>query len=1045
MIPEYRLAGYEEPVARATENRMVDSSGRTLLALPKRSQLDPIVISAKTGWSKQTEDFDIYFLEGDCCVRQGNNSVQGPLAVVWVSRRDGDPLSVGADRGLREVTIYLEGTADEQLSLEFSVDQEIDATIRDRQWFGRFITRTTIQTLVMNPEPSRVREPGIYHRAMEMMSPDYSVIQQAQYVVESSSTNSPASSTPPRFRRISLLPRGDNDQMSMRLEPYPNNPERGIAVITKGLNLIIEGVTGEDLLMGDIVDISADHAVIWTNSLTKIRENNDIKEESNLDFELYLEGNIIFRDGERTIEANRMYYDAKNRIAYILDGRLSTPLVGIKNITGSIRVKAEIIQKLGDGMFSAKNTLVTTSQLGEPTYSLRSRTMTLTERFASARWGEEEPRKQQILVAEGNYLAARNIPVFYWPWMAADLKDPTFYIKNISYGHSDQFGNQIRTRWNPFQVLGIRNRPSWLDGDVFIAWMEKRGISHGAHFSYSPSSSCGLPGPTDGLIQYWGLYDKGETDRLGGARSKVPFPDMYRYRLRWIHRQKLESLCTWKGDWDFTARVGKASDRNVLNSYFMNEWNQRDNDTTSVELKRKDGNSTTSLSTEYALDDFYTNSNRLPRLDHYLSGQSLFGDRLTWYEHTRVGYVNYDTAQSPYAPDMTAWNQDARYFNYLPWELTPWSTTNQPARPGTTDADPETINTSFEVFSTRHELDMPFNVGPVRCVPYVLGDFSHWGSDRSGNDVQRLYGQTGLRLNLPFWKVQPNCSSRTWYVNGLAHKIDLDAELSYARSNRDMDNLILTDALDNWSVEDFRRRYSVTTFGQYGSIPYRFDPRYYAIRSGMGGNVSAGNMELADDLTLCRFGVTQRWQTKRGPAGKRYIIDWITLAVNFNYYPEKEQNFGESVGLIDYNFLWHVGDRFSLFSSGLYDTFSDGQRITRIGGVWNRPNRGNLGVMLDQMEGAIERTYLTLNLGYTMNEKYSMSYTTSYEIKHKWENVGHNFMFTRTGEAFRLLVGASYSEARRDWSFTFGIEPVFMRGIASKMAQASNTITQSNR
>jgi hypothetical protein len=51
-------------------------------------------------------------------------------------------------------------------------------------------------------------------------------------------------------------------------------------------------------------------------------------------------------------------------------------------------------------------------------------------------------------------------------------------------------------------------------------------------------------------------------------------------------------------------------------------------------------------------------------------------------------------------------------------------------------------------------------------------------------------------------------------------------------------------------------------------------------------------------------------------------------------------------------------------------------------------------------------------------------------------------MFTRTGEAFRIFIGATYSEAREDWSFTFGLEPVFMYGIATKMQQMSTSVQQ---
>jgi hypothetical protein len=243
-----------------------------------------------------------------------------------------------------------------------------------------------------------------------------------------------------------------------------------------------------------------------------------------------------------------------------------------------------------------------------------------------------------------------------------------------------------------------------------------------------------------------------------------------------------------------------------------------------------------------------------------------------------------------------------------------------------------------------------------------------------------------------------------------------------------MENLILTDPLDHWSVDDFRRRYLVTnpntSFG--GSMLDKFDPRYYAFRSGLASNVTAGNMEVADDLQMFRLGMTHRFQTKRGSVGNRHILDWITASTHINLYPQSQQNFGQSAGLFDYNVLWHIGDRFSLFSDGLYDFFNGGQNLTRFGSVWSRPERGSVSLTLDQFSGIVERTYLSISIGYTMNEKYSMSYRTSYDLR-EGRNVGHNFMFVRTGESFRLLAGAVYSEALSEWNFSFGLEPVFLR------------------
>ncbi|MCL2742408.1 MAG: hypothetical protein FWE67_01005 [Planctomycetaceae bacterium] len=1059
MVPEHQLAGYEgdESIAAAfgwsDGTRIVNAAGPTLLSLPKQENTEPVVISAMTGWYKQTEKYNIYFLTGDCCIRQGKNSVTAPQAVVWLSREKTGETSAS----MFEAAVYAEGNSSADL-----VQVEIDpaqsaARISDTKWFGRFYTRAAAQVLILEPQVKQKDEPAIYHRGLAVMSPDSAAILQVQFLEEKPSPVT--SSSAPQFRRITLNNRSDKEA-NMRFDPYPDNPERGIVIISKGLNLVIEGVTGQDMLLGDIVDISADHAVIWSANPAKLQQGES-KENAGQDFEVYLEGNIIFRDKQRTIEASRMYYDAKNKIAYVLDTELTTPILGVKGITGSMRLKAEILQQLGDGMFTARKAVITTSMLGEPTYSLRSRKITLQERVGGTTFfGKDNNETRQIFTAENNYLAAGRVPIFYWPWMAADLKDPTFYIKNIAYGNSKYYGNQVKTVWNPFQLLNVR-RPNWLNGSVSVAWFEKRGIPHGADFEYKPAASDSIPVPTIGNVYYWGLYDKGEDgDRLGGGRSKVPFPEPYRYRFGWRHSQMFDSFCNCKGPWQLTAQVSKVSDRNFVNAYFPEYWKVADNETTAVSIKRFDDNSSLSVSSEYSLDKFYTNSNSIPRLDHYVIGKSLLNDYLTWYGHTRVGYAKYHAANEPYSPDYSAWQQDAQYFWYLPWELQPGSV-SRPARPNyPLDPSPETIDYSFEFFSTRHELDLPFNLGPIRTVPYALGEFSHWGKDRSGNDVQRLYGQTGVRLDLPFWKVVPGCSSRTWYVNGLAHKINFDTEFAYAQSNRSMDNLILTDSLDSWSIEDFRRRYPYyrQTFDALRTIPANdrnrftlpqlFDPRYYALRSGLAGNAAASNMEIADDMMFLRMGMTQRFQTKRGPIGKRRIIDWITLGVHFTYFPQEKYNSypnpdpelprdfssSKSIGLIDYNLLWHVGDRFSLFSEGFYD---HQQEMTTVGMMWQRPKRGRLGISMTELRGLIEQTLLDLTIGYDMNEKYSVNYTTTYDIKNNWENRGHNFMFIRTGESFRMFIGANYNMQREEWSFSVGIEPVFMRGIAQKMNKMS--------
>ena len=996
MIPNSVLDGSSVSAAVI----MVKPTGHTLSFGPADDRAEPIIISANSGWSKTVGEHDVLFLDGDCCVRQGRNTAQGPHAVIWIERND----------GLRKVHVYMESDVDEvPLHVEFDPER-VNARLSDKKWFGRFSTTSQINTLIVRRALPPPDDPVIYQRGQRMMSPEGSAIQQVQFVQGAAPDKKTASGVP-SVKRIRFSSRNDLLWDGF-FERFPDDPSQGVSFINKGgINIIIEGAD-HALLLGNVIDISADRGVAWgPNILNGGEEGRD-------DYEVYLEGNIIFRDGERQIEAQRMYYDAKNGLAYILDAKLTTPIIGVPGISGSIRLQAETLQKIGEGLFTAKNGLASTSLLGEPSYSLHAKTMKY-----------DDSAHRQFLVAENNYVAFGKVPVLYWPWMAADLKDPTFYLRNVAYGTSTHNGQSVRTNWNPFQLLNIRNRPTWLNADLEVQWIENRGIGHGLDLDYSP------PGSVGGIVRFWGISDSG-TDRLGGPRQSVAFPHHYRYRVFWNHVQEIPSF--WKpipSPWSLTAKVGKTSDRNFINSYFPNEWHEDENRTTSLELKTLCGNSSMSLFTEYALDDCYSNANWLPRLQHTWLGEPLLGDRLTWYEHTRVGFANFRTATPP---NSTEWT----YTRFLPWELRPGSL-NQPG-------DAETIDTWGEVFSTRHEFDLPFNLGPVRCVPFVLGDYSHWGKDRDDKSVDRLYGLAGVRLNLPFWKVFPNHSSRTWYVNGLAHKVDFDTEFSYARSNRSMKNLVLYDSLDNWATEDARRRYWQGTYHLSGFVadpacPVRFDPRYYALRSGMGGRVTASNMEIADDMMLTRFGMTHRFQTKRGPVGKRRIIDWITMSAHVNYYPEAKDYIDESVGLIDYDFLWNIGDRFAVFSSGIYDVFDYGQNVTRIGGTWQRPERGNFTLAVDQLHGLFKQTVLKLHTGYNLNEKYSVAYLTSYDMSDNWRNLGHNIMFVRTGESFRLLIGATYRESTDEWGFSFGIEPVFMRGIAKKMMRAADSTVSTTR
>ncbi len=198
-----------------------------------------------------------------------------------------------------------------------------------------------------------------------------------------------------------------------------------------------------------------------------------------------------------------------------------------------------------------------------------------------------------------------------------------------------------------------------------------------------------------------------------------------------------------------------------------------------TQLKRIIENRSWSVTADYGLNDFFTHTDWLPRADHFWIGQPLFREVFTWFEHSHVGYARLRRLSLPADPAVDG------PFNYLPWEQYP---------------------VHGERLATRQEIDWPFQLGVIKVVPYALGEAAHWGQDQTGEPLDRLFWQAGVRASLPLWAVNPAFESEMLNVHGLAHKIVFDVEFSYADANRDLQDLPLYDPLDDDSVEAFRRR-----------------------------------------------------------------------------------------------------------------------------------------------------------------------------------------------------------------------------------------------
>jgi len=172
-------------------------------------------------------------------------------------------------------------------------------------------------------------------------------------------------------------------------------------------------------------------------------------------------------------------------------------------------------------------------------------------------------------------------------------------------------------------------------------------------------------------------------------------------------------------------------------------------------------------------------------------------------------------------------------------------------------------------------------------------------------------------------------------LNGLAHKLTFESQFLYADTNKELDQLPLYNPIDDNAQEHFRRRLVFNTFG--GVLPDQFDATSYAARQSMQRYVTATSNEVVTDQLQSRTGIHQRWQTKRGVPGRERIADLLEFDVDAIFFGRKdEDNFGELVGGINYDFRYHIGDRVTIVSDGYYDMFENGLRATTIGGFVSR-------------------------------------------------------------------------------------------------------------
>jgi hypothetical protein len=976
--------------------------------LPVGNPTEAISIRAGGAMHWKQGAYEVWVLRNDVQLTQGDVSARGHEAVLWIDRAEafsGRPSKIIA---------YLEGNVHVDFGRAgdpHAISGRRAQSLQDHTWLGRFHTTGGIELAApLTGEEPQVR-PAIFMRGTSIRDSEVRPLRQASTTADEEGVVPASRVTPAQFTReeiappsgTPLAPAGQRVRIDSRnnraFNPhYIIDQERNERVVVVNTGVIIR-IDGLDELGS--VTIDTDRLVTWVPNVAPRSPGFQQAIESGAGpLEFYLEGNIIFRQGDRVIYADRMYYNVIQEYGVVLNAEMLTP---VPQYQGFLRLKADVLQQVNRQRFEAYNAALTSSRIGIPRYWFSSQNVSVddvqtpvVDPFTGlpllSPAGEPQVEHQLLATSQNNFIRLAGVPVFYWPTIATDLTEPTYYVTGMKLKNDRVFGVGVQLDWNLYQLLGIENKPPNTKWTLSTDFFNLRGPALGTNFEYFGEGLFGAGGPYRGFIDAWGIHDDG-TDNLGRDWRDLALPNDFRGRLLGRHRQYLPN------EFILSAEVGLASDYNFLEQYYELEWDTFKDQSTGLELKKILGNNSFALSSDVRPNGFVTDTEWLPRGDHFIFGQPLLFDRLTWHAHTSVGYARMREASGPFDPAQVA------VVSPLPWE-----------------EDVQGIRAA-----TRHEIDLPLDVGPAKVVPYVLGEAAYWGEDLSGQDLTRGYAQAGVKASIPVWRADPLVTSELFNLTGLAHKITYEAEFLYAEASQDLADLPLYDALDDNASEFTRRQMAVRTFGQAQGtfVPLSFDERFFALRSNLQGSVSSP-VEIADDQVQFRMGVNQRWQSKRGLPGQQRIIDWIVLDVHAVLFPDSARdNFGAAVGLVDYDFQWHVGDRLTLLSDGFFDGYDQGLRQATIGGLISRPEYGNVYVGFRSTEGPISSNIATGSLSYRMSEKWIATAGASWDFGTAG-NIGQNFALTRVGESFLIRLGFNFDASRDNLGATFGIEPRFL-------------------
>ncbi|MSU78486.1 MAG: hypothetical protein EXS16_10375 [Gemmataceae bacterium] len=1031
----------------------------------------PIQLSAEHAATWHESGYRVLLLRGNVIVSQGDSTVRSPDMVIWVD-----------EAGQKTTRVYQAIVyADKSVTIEKS-DQSESADSA----YLRFATTSRIDTQIWESKivEREISDADVYRRARSNQPAGLDLpivrrddaVRQASFVQPIGGDPIPAPEptparptiplTPPAPKtnepttkyfqippepKVSPLPGGDNNAVAPPKAPFfaPTPPapplppptatgparamprisirpryagdlqfstrpgEGGMTAVifNNGISVIIVSPTSvPGGKFSDTVDLEADRVVIWTKGTPQQMFNAD-RSNATVDndaYEIYLSGNVEIRSRtqkeQETLRADEVYYDVRRGVAVARRAELE---IKQPKLLYPFTLTTNELIKENDKFYRAKQVAGHASglpsdpglvvDLSDVTIEERQRERTLFYVFpVFDKDGKRVVDTQRIFTGRNLVARLEGVPVFYFPYTKGRVEDPLGPLDNINASYNRIFGFQLNTTWDIFELLNTP-RPEGSRWQLYLDYLTARGPGLGTNYEFSGKDLFGTKATYSGQVRVYGMLQDGKEDVLGGDRgTTIFFPDQFTSNnvthpdfRGWAHgRINIQDL---PNGFSVLSQFNFIRDRNFLEQYYYNTHLNDLNQDTYVRLKQQQDNWAWTLLGQISTREWMTETDWLPKADLHVIGQTFLDDWLVTNGHASVGYGRLrPTERVPFA--------------YLP-----------------TDVRQDTVRLDW-----MQDISVPFDLGAIRVAPYLKGDIAYYSQDVAGDSRGRLYGGGGARWSMPLSKVYSDVSSELFNLNQIYHKVVFTGNYFNGYASSGVNNFPQMDRLNDDTTDQALRNFRprVSAFNP-GNAPFLttsalFNPQNYAIR-----RLIDNRVDTLDTIDVVQLGINQRWQTKRGFPGNEHVIDWMTFNVKMSVFPHSNRdNFGNTLGIVEYDWVWNIGDRVALTSNGWIEPWSGGPRAWEFGAVTNRPDGSNFYLGYRQLDPLNSKAVVAAAT-YPLSGKYAFTASTVWDFGTDVRS--YSAVVSRMGTDVMFNLGVNFNSTLNTFGVVFEVLPNLAR------------------